>query len=141
MRKHLGQIDFKTGEIIQGVIVSVGVKCSPYGNDWFMANQQALLTLAQDKDITRESYRVLMVLLGRLNFENWIHVPHKEIAEMLHMHASNVSRAIKLLERKGILLRSTLGSSRLYGYRLNPYYGWKGKSKKLQNARLELVKG
>jgi integrase/recombinase XerC len=44
------------------------------------------------------------------------------------------------LEKKGILLRSPkIGRS--YGYRLNPYYGWKGKSKKLQNARLELVKG
>jgi DNA-binding MarR family transcriptional regulator len=100
-----------------------------------MANQQALLTLAQDKDIIGECYRVLMVLLGRLNFENWIHVPHKEIAEALDMHESNVSRAIKLLERKGILLRSPKDSSRLYGYRLNPYYGWKGKVR-----HLELVK-
>jgi DNA-binding MarR family transcriptional regulator len=65
---------------------------------------------------------------------NWIHVPHKEIAGTLHMRASNVSRAIKLLEQKGILLRSAK-DRRLYGYRLNPYYGWKSKVR-----HLELVK-
>jgi hypothetical protein len=56
------------------------------------------------------------------------------------MKRQQVSRAIILLEKKGILLRSPkIGRS--YGYRLNPYYGWKGRSKKLQNTRLELVKG
>ena len=105
-----------------------------------MTNQDALQAIAQDKDLTTEPYRVLMILLGKLDFENWIHVSQTEIAEILNMKRQQVSRAIKLLEKKGILLRSPkIGRS--YGYRLNPYYGWKGKSKKLQNARLELVKG
>jgi predicted transcriptional regulator len=83
---------------------------------------------------------VLIYLFGRLDFENWIHVSQTEIAEILNMKRQQISRAIKLLEKKGILLRSPkIGRS--YGYRLNPYYGWKDKSNKLQNARLELVKG
>lgn len=134
MRRRLGQVDLETGEIMRGVVIWVGVKSSPFGKRWFMANQEALIAIAQDKELTTQAYRVLMMLLGKLDFENWIHVPHKEIAETLHMRASNVSRAIKLLEQKGILLRSPKGK-RLYGYRLNPYYGWKGKVR-----RLELVK-
>ena len=100
--------------------------------------------LWQIKELTLEPYRVLMVLFGKLDFENWIAVQQKEIADQVDIQKSNVSRAIKLLERKEILLRGPkLGKS--YAYRLNPHYGWKGKSKKLQkklqNARLELVKG
>jgi hypothetical protein len=79
-----------------------------------------------------------MVLLGRLDFENWIHIPQRELAETLRMQYQNVSRAIRLLERKGILLRGhKLGKS--YGYRLNPYYGWKGKVHQLNRATLKLV--
>ena len=127
MIRQVGSIDLLTGELIEGFPVWVGVKSSPYGNRWFMTNQDALQAIA-------------MILLGKLDFENWIHVSQAEIAEILTMKRQQVSRAIILLEKKGILLRSPkIGRS--YGYRLNPYYGWKGKSKKLQNARLELVKG
>jgi biotin operon repressor len=140
MIRQVGSIDLLTGELIEGFPVWVGVKSSPYGNRWFMTNQDALQAIAKDKDLTTEPYRVLMILLGRLDFENWIHVSQTEIAEILNMKRQQVSRAIILLEKKGILLRSPkIGRS--YGYRLNPYYGWKGKSNKLQNARLELVKG
>jgi hypothetical protein len=131
MRRWLAQLDLETGEIMPGVVAWFSVKSSPYGL-WFMANQEALTAIAQDKELTMQSIRVLMILLGRLDFENWIHVPHKEIAAALQMQASNVSRAIKLLERKGILLRSPNDGSRLYGYRLNPYYGWKGKVRHLK---------
>lgn len=130
----------ESGELMQGNPVWVGVKASPYGNRWFMANQDALIAIASDRELTLEPYRVLMVLFGKLDFENWICIQQAEIAETLNMQRPHVSRAIRILERKGILLRGhKLGKS--YGYRLNPYYGWKGKSNKLQNARLELVKG
>jgi DNA-binding MarR family transcriptional regulator len=92
-------------------------------------------SLAQDREITGECYRVLFILLAELDFENFIYIPQTEIAQKLSMHPQSVHRAIKLLVQKGILLRNERG------YRLNPHYGWKGKSKKLQNARLELVKG
>jgi hypothetical protein len=47
------------------------------------------------------------------------------------MNRPQVSCAIGLLERKGILVRGPkIGKS--YGYRLNPYYGWKGKVRKLE---------
>jgi DNA-binding MarR family transcriptional regulator len=93
-----------------------------------MAHQEALRAIAKDKELTTEPYRVLMVLFGELDFENWIHITQHEIAEMLSMKPPQVSRAIGLLERKGILVRGPkIGKS--YGYRLNPHYGWKGRAK------------
>ncbi len=72
MNRKLGSVDLETDEILQGVPVWVGVKYSPYGNRWFMANQDALLAIASNKELTLEPYRVLMVLFGKLDFENWI---------------------------------------------------------------------
>ncbi len=137
MKRQIAIIDLESGELMQGTPVWVGVKASPYGNRWFMANQEALIAIASDKELTLDPYRVLMVLLGRLDFENWIHISHNDIAVILSMKRPQVSRAIGLLERKGILVRGPkIGKS--YGYRLNPYYGWKGRSK--NRPGLTLVK-
>jgi hypothetical protein len=128
--KNIGSVDLETGELLVGVPIWVDVKSSPYGNRWFMANQDALMAIAKDKELTTEPYRVLMVLLGRLDFQNWIYVSQKETARELGMKKSSVSRAFKLLIEKGILLKHQSG--KLHGYRLNPYYGWKGKTRHLK---------
>jgi hypothetical protein len=65
MKRQIAIIDLKSGELMQGTPVWVGVKASPYGNRWFMANQEALIAIASDKELTLDPYRVLMVLLGR----------------------------------------------------------------------------
>jgi biotin operon repressor len=128
MRRFIGMIDLESGELLRGTPVWVGAKASPYGNRWFMANQEAMRAIAKDKELTLDPHRVLMMLFGELDFENWIHISQHDIAEMLSMSRSQVSRSIKLLERKGILVRGPkIGKS--YGYRLNPHYGWKGRAK------------
>ena len=66
-----------------------------------------------------------MYLFSRLDFENYIQVPQVEIAEDLNMHKQSVYKAIKLLEKKEILVRGPkLGRSS--SWRLNPNYGYKG---------------
>ena len=99
-----------------------------------MTNQEALLALAKDKEIPGEAFRILMFLLHRLDFENYIQVAQKEISETLKINKVNVSRAIKLLCDKGILLRGPK-VGRSYCFRLNPYYGWKGRVKNLSEER------
>jgi hypothetical protein len=59
MRRWLAQLDLETGEIVPGVVAWFSVKSSPYGL-WFMANQEALTAIAQDKELTMQSIRVLM---------------------------------------------------------------------------------
>lgn len=123
----------ETGEILRDVCPPVvllrrsRVFNQMYGSGmwWVMAEALANL-MAFDKEITRqEPMRVFWYLVTRLDFENFIRVSQREIAEALGMQKSHVSRAIKLLENKGVLLRGQrLGQS--YSWQLNPNCGFKG---------------
>ena len=133
-RKKIASFDQDTGEILKGIIVYCGVKQNPYSTGWMMNSQDALELLASDQDLTKESLRVLMFLMARLDFENWIYITQKEIAEVLGVKKQNISKAILLLEEKNIILRGPkLGRSN--AFRLNPYFGWKGKVKNLNEYR------
>lgn len=134
--RKIASVDRDTGEILEGVVVYCGVKRNPYSKGWVMNSQEALEILASDQDLTKESLRVLMFLMARLDFENWIQVTQTEISEKLGIKKPNVSNAVSLLEEKGIILRGPrLGRS--YAFRLNPYFGWKGKVKNLDDYRRE----
>ena len=133
-QSKIASVDQNTGEILEGVVVYCGVKQNPYSTGWVMNSQEALELLATDKELTGENYRVLLLLLSRLDFENWIQIAQSEIGEKLDMRKQNVSRAISLLESKGILLRGPK-VGRSYAFRLNPYFGWKGKVKNLNDYR------
>jgi hypothetical protein len=125
----------KTGELLDGVNVWVGRKIvSPYGRQWMQVNQDALAEIAADRDMGTEAFRVFLYLNARLDFENLIVVPQNEIAAALTMKRPSVSRAVKLLADKQIVLRGPkIGS--VSSYRLNPHYGWKGKVQNLTKAR------
>ena len=134
--RKIASVDQKTGEILEGVIVYCGVKRNPYAKGWVMNSQEALELLASDKELSKESLRILMFLMARLDFENWIQVTQREIVETLGIKKQNVSKAINLLEKKEIILRGPkLGKS--YAFRLNPLFGWKGKVKNLDEYRKE----
>jgi hypothetical protein len=137
--KDIGFHDRKTGEILDGSFpVLVGRKvASPYGSEWMQLNQNALAEIAADRDMGAEAFRVFLYLNSRLDFENLILVPQTEIAEALGMKRPSVSRAIKLLVTKEIIIRApeVRYVGRLSAYRLNPHYGWKGKVKNFPKAR------
>jgi DNA-binding transcriptional ArsR family regulator len=134
--RRIASIDQDTGEVLEGVVVYCGVKQNPYSKGWIMNSQEALELLASDQDLTKESLRVLMFLMARLDFENWIQVTQIEISEKLGIKKPNISTAISLLEKKGIILRGPK-IGRTYAFRLNPYFGWKGKVKNLNDYRRE----
>jgi len=91
-----------------------------------MQSQDAVLLLAQDKELAGQPTRVLLYLLARLDFENFIYVKQTDIAEALEIKPPRVSAAIAILTSKGILLRGPkIGHS--FAWRLNPNFGWKGK--------------
>lgn len=136
-RRKIASVDQDTGEVLDGVIVYCGIKQDPYSEGWVMNNQKALELLATDKDLKGETYRVFLILLSRLDFENWIQITQTEISEKLKMKKSNVSKAISILEGKQIIFRGPK-IGRTYAFRLNPYYGWKGKVKNLNEYRKEI---
>lgn len=125
--------DRDTGQVLREVLPPVIFLQRPktfnelYGRGawWVMADALARL-MAFDKELSRqEPMRVFWYLVTRLDFENYIRVPQAEIVETLDMKKQNVSRAISLLESKGVLLRGPkVGQS--YSWRLNPNCGFKG---------------
>jgi DNA-binding MarR family transcriptional regulator len=104
-----------------------------------MAFQDAFEEIAKDPEMTGETYKVLMYLYSKLDFENFIQQSQMDVAEGLGIQKQRVSRAMKLLTTKQIVLEGPkVGRSKCY--RLNPNYGWKGKIKTLQEARREQLK-
>lgn len=87
--------------------------------------QDSLALIAEDKEITGQTLRVWMILLSELEFENYITIKQKEIATRLDMHQPDVSKAMKLLVAKNIILKVKEGTTT--AYKLNSDYGWKGK--------------
>ena len=137
--KIIRQVDLKTGEIMEGCLVYVPHRPKIRGG-WFMAFQEAFIHLAKDREITGEIRRVLDYFFGKLDFENYIHVAQTEIAEALDLQKSHVSRAVKVLCDKQIILKGPK-TGRIITYRLNPEYGWKGKVKNMNAARFTVIQG
>ena len=138
-RRRMGSIDLDTGEIFeQGIPVWVGAKVK-WREDWFMGFQEAFKKVSEDPEINPEMTRVWLNLLSRLGFENWVAVPQVEIAKDLNMQRANVSRAIRGLLQKELLIRGPkLG--RTSAYKLNSNYAWKGKIRNLCDERMGIVK-
>ena len=129
-KKTIASVDLETGEILSGVpIWFTGQKKTAftglYDKRWFIMAQDALMMLARDDELTGKSLKVLLYLLARLDFENFIHVPQVEIANELKLHKQDVSKYVALLERKGILTRGPK-LARSSSFRLNPNFGYKG---------------
>lgn len=130
-----GYVDKYTGEEY-GFPVIIGRKRNPYNKGWVMNSQEAMVILAKDKEIKGETHRVLWFIGGILDFENWVQLSVSEIAKELELKRPNVSRAIKLLEKKEIIIRGPK-VGRCYAFMLNPEFGWKGKVKNLDEYRKE----
>lgn len=131
MHKRIEQVDLDTGEVMQGCMVYIPYR-PKITERWFMAFQDTFIEIAKDPDMTGETMKVLMYLFGKLDFENFIQQSQMDIAEGLGMHKQHISRAMRLLISKQILLEGPkVGRSKCY--RLNPNYGWKGKVKNLEN--------
>ncbi len=124
--RRIAPTDVDTGEIMVGVPMLIGPRAQKLGTEFFMSIQRAFLSLAADREITGEAWRVLAYLLGRMDFENWLRLPQTEIARALDMPKQHVNRAIGRLVEKGIIEKSgtTIGGARLY--RVSHELAWRG---------------
>ena len=115
MQKHVEQIDRETGEVMQGCMVYI-----PYRprltERWFMAFQDAFEEIAKDPELTLEPKNVLFTYLySKLDFENFIQQSQADIAEGLGIKKQQVSRAMKMLIAKQIILEGPkVGRSKCY---------------------------
>ena len=131
---RLGQVDMATGEILEGATLAVFYpkRKNGFADGWVAMAQNAMMQLAK-ANLGAEAMRVLLMLLGRLDFENQLVVSQAELGRTLDMKASSVSRAVARLVQEGALLAGPrVGVNRTYT--LNPHYGWKGSARGHQEA-------
>lgn len=131
---RFGTINLDTGEIMEsGVPVWVGKKVH-VGERFFMGFQDAFIEISQDQDMTKESLRIMHYMMGNLDFENFIQISQAKISKDLSIKKQNVSKALKLICEKQILLAGPkIGRS--LSYRMNFRYGWKGKVSNLKKHK------
>lgn len=97
------------------------------GKDWVAVFQQAISNVA-DMNLPNEQYRVFLKLLSKVDFDNYLRISQQNIADELKMKRPNVTKAIKALCEKNIIVegpRAGLNKT----YRLNPYVAHKGKNR------------
>ena len=134
MQRYMQQIDLFTGEVLEhGCMVYVPQR-PKFTEAFVMAFQDGLVKLATDRTMTGEQWRVLAYLMGRLDFENYIHIPQTSICAALGMRAPHVSRAIAALVKRGVLIRGPK-VGQVGTLRLSPETGWRGRVKSFQEER------
>lgn len=101
-----------------------------------MAMQEGFIHIAK-LGLSGEQMNVLFLIFGKLDFENWLRLSQKEIADELGMKRPNVSRAMKVLTQKGIIHRGPKVGTMLT-YRLDPNFGVKGRAKNEKNIRQDI---
>ncbi len=132
-------VDTKTGEQKDGYFVYMAYpKPKITGNRWMMTFQDSLAMIATDKEISGETMRVLMLVMSELEFENYISLKQVTIAQRLTMQKTHVSRAMRVLVGKGIILKVKNGTTT--AYKLNAEYGWKGKVSNMEIEKKRMAK-
>lgn len=127
---RVGLIDKETGEVIdEGSLIYVQKRVRIKG--FFMGMQEGFESLAKRR-IGAEALNVLMFLIGRMGYENITRMTHKEIAEPLAMKRQNVTRALKTLQKVGVI-----EPGEHHALHLHTDYGWKGS---VQNMRKQQAK-
>lgn len=129
-------IDAETGQVYDLVAVPRAERTYTPGG-WIMAMQHGLAALATDHTLTDGDMRVINALLGRLDWDNYIHLEVSELATDLGRSREAVSRSISRLIKRGVLHRGPR-VGRAFTYRLDPAYGYKGQAKNRAALAAEL---
>lgn len=128
-------VDRDTGEVFH---VPIFTKSTYKGGHFFMAMQEGFVHLAK-LGLRGKEMQVLMLVMGKLDFENWIRISQSDIAKELELDRSVISRSIKKLVEEGILHKGPkVGTS--FTYRLDPGFGVKGRAKNQKRIKEEIAK-
>lgn len=106
------------------------------GPGFFMGFQKAFIELAKKK-LPSGAKNVLLLILGKIEYENELKMSQAEIAKFLGMRKQNVSRAITQLVKAGVL--QPQDPKRHTRIRLNNKYAWRGTLKNLRARQQSLA--
>lgn len=119
-KKYIMVMDETTGTI-KGCFP---LKSKNLGKEWIALYQNPSIWLAQ-QDLTGEQFKVMHVLFGKLDFNNYLRIGLKDIADITGIHRVNVSKAMKKLKELEIIIEGP-PAGKFKTYRINPYIAHKG---------------
>lgn len=130
-----------TGEIFEGGQLALIFPKRKNGfqvGGWVAMAQSPMVELAR-ANIGNEAMRVMLLIVGNLDYENWININQAQLAAALDMDRKNFGRGLKRLITEGVILEGPK-VGRNGTYRLNPSYGWKGSAKGHNEALSERMR-
>ena len=92
---------------------------------WMASFQNGLIWLSK-QNLTGMDLKILLMIMGKLDFQNYLRISQKELAAEMGIDKGNISRAIKKFCNMNILFTGPM-AGRHNTYRLNPNIGHKGK--------------
>ncbi|MFW5886919.1 MAG: helix-turn-helix transcriptional regulator [Bacteroidota bacterium] len=121
-------------EIQEGkkVVIAVDNHRLPRNLLYFRGWQLGFEWLAQNKNLTSVDYKLLMLLLSRLTYDNYIQLTQTDMATLLGMQRSQITRSIKKLVNNAIIEKAQKGRNNYY--RLNHELAYKGKNKEFKKV-------
>lgn len=106
---------------------------------WYIAWQEASMSIAADRRLNLTDHRVLAVLNAKLDFENWIRISQSEIGEFLGVKQPNVSSSMRRLVDLGIVVPGP-SVKNVKTFRLNPSVSWKGTMQQAATERRKALR-
>jgi DNA-binding MarR family transcriptional regulator len=101
------------------------------GKDFLVVYQDALLEVAQDKELNQTDTRIVLAILSKLGYENEFTLSQAELGNLLQVAQPHISKSMAKLEAKGYLQVSrTVGRQKIYFF--NPYLAFRSKPKNFQ---------
>ena len=123
--KRATYVEAETGEAFDLVAVPRSQSRHFNSGGFFMGMLAAFDDIA-NQDWPEGDYRVFVKLLGRLDWENYLHLDISELAAEMGRSRETVSRAVARFVERGILHRGPR-VGRSYTYRLDPSTAFRGK--------------
>jgi hypothetical protein len=90
--------------------------------DYSAQRQRLVERVAKDDNLDGFDFRVLLYLLYRLDFGNFLEIEQREIVAALGKHKTHVSRSIAKLKRIGIIVEGMPRIGLYRKYIFNPEY-------------------
>jgi len=78
--------------------------------------------------LTRREYDIFFMILGTMEYENWVDISPSTIAGELSMKVTHVHAAFRSLARKQVLAKVPTAGG-VMRYRVNPQIAWRGSAK------------
>jgi Firmicute plasmid replication protein (RepL) len=103
--------------------------------DGFCLSWSEGLMMLSDMSLTSSQYRILLILIAEIEFENYCYINQSYITERTGISQPNVSKNISVLIKRHLIFREN--TKRGKAFRVNSRIAWKGSKTKAFSIAFE----